>query len=145
MNERTIANLGAPDLAVMGFQLWVHNRSELNVGGDATWLSVTAHCGAHGASVWVSGEMLEDRDLRRFRDQAAAAHQTLSGDVVLESFEPNLCVRLTDWDELGNCRVIVEITPNSVTQSHRMTFSADQSLLPGIVAECDALLNKFPS
>jgi hypothetical protein len=38
----------------------------------------------------------------------------------------------------------VEITPDHLTQRHRFTLELDQSYLPGLIASCDAILDRLP-
>jgi hypothetical protein len=58
---------GPPALKVVGFQIWIHGRQfpDSQDYWDANWLNVTAHCGANGASVWVSGAIVMVSDLAR--------------------------------------------------------------------------------
>ena len=68
MDHPTPEQLGAPDLKVAGFQIWVHGRQfpDSTDYDDANWLRITAHAGAAGASVWVSGAILMITDLIQF-------------------------------------------------------------------------------
>lgn len=144
MNDAAIAQLGAPHLKVCGFQLWVHGYAYPDAtDGDAGWVRTTAHVGGHGASVWVSGVFLQVADFMRFRDELATAHSSLSGDATLAGHEPNLELRVTEWDRDGNCRVIVELTPDALLQMHRMAFAADQSHLPTLLRDCDSLVRRL--
>jgi hypothetical protein len=146
MDERTLAGLGAPDLTFAGFQLWVHGYAYADAaeGGDADWLRVTAHAGASGASVWVSGTMLETSDVLRFRGQLAAMHASLTGEAALESYEPNVVVRAAMRSRAGQVDLRVELTPDHLAQGHWFEFDADQSYLPAVLTQCDALLARVP-
>ncbi len=140
------AELGPPDLKIAGFQLWVHgwaHPDDSNVW-DRNWLSVTAHCGSHGASIRVQGSLLMVSDVADFGDQCAAMHRNNSGSAVLDPFEPELKVLLETADLVGHIRARVEITPDHMTQSHRMEFDLDQSYLPDIIKQCSAILQEYP-
>jgi hypothetical protein len=64
-------------------------------------------------------------------------HQTLSGEAVLESHEPNVVVRVTATDVSGLMRLRVEITPDHLAQGHWFEFEIDQSYVPEAVAQLD--------
>ena len=138
--------LGKPDLVVAGFQLWVHGRQypEADDYDDGNWLRVTAHCGAFGASIWVHGSILMVTDVAGFGDQCESMLSGDSRSAVLDPFEPELAVSLAIADCLGHLRLQVELTPDRLTQSHKMEFDIDQSYLPGIIKQCSAIVWEYP-
>ena len=146
MDERAAARLGPPDLELAGFRLWVHGYQfpELADAWDGNWLRVTAHCEASGSSVWASGALLDTVSILAFGRGLAALHATLRGEAVLGSHEPNVVVRAAATDRTGHIAVRVELTPDHLTQEHAVEFEADQSYLPAVVAQCGALLERYP-
>lgn len=146
MDEQTQAGLGPPDLTFAGFQLWVHGYAygDAIQTEDANWLRVTAHAGASGASVWVTGTMLETRDVLRFRRALVAVHDSLVGEAKLESYEPNIVVQAAARGRAGHIDVRVELTPDHLAQGHWLEFATDQSYLPAVIAQCDAILARVP-
>ena len=146
MKQSTIEQLGAPSVRLAAFQLWVHGRQfpDAQDKWDGNWLNVTAQCGQAGGSVWAAGAILDTVGLLRFRDELERLHQTLSGEAVLESHEPNVRVRVASSDRAGHLYVRVEITPDHLAQGHWFEFEMDQSYLPSGVAQLTSLLAAFP-
>jgi hypothetical protein len=83
-------------------------------------------------------------------DVAGFGHQCeamLRGDATsaaLDSLEPELKVALEAADRVGHIRVQVDITPDHLSQSHRLLFEIDQSYLQGAVKQCAAVVQKYP-
>lgn len=138
--------LGAPDLRIAGFQLWIRRRQFPDAADywDGNWLQVIAHCGAGGASVWVDGPVLMVSDLDSFADECAVLHERLAGRATLDSYEPNLRVSLASEDRSGHLVLRVEITPDHIDQQHTFRFSLDQSYVPGILSQCRDILRAYP-
>jgi hypothetical protein len=138
--------LGPPSVRLGAFKLWVHGRQfpEAQDRWDGNWLNVTAHCGQAGASVWATGAILDTIGLLRFRDELERLHQTLSGEAVIESPEPNVVVRVAAADGAGHLRVRVEVSPDHLAQGHWFEFEIDQSYLPAVVAQLESVLVAFP-
>lgn len=144
--KRKSVELGAPDLNVAGFQLWVHGREFPGAHDydDGNWLRVTAHCGGMGASVWASGAILMVIDIANFGDGCASMLRGESSMAELEPIEPELKVALEVADRLGHLHAKVEITPLYLWQAHWFQFEIDQSYLPGIVQQCAEIVRKYP-
>jgi hypothetical protein len=137
--------LGNSDLTLGPLVLWVHGYENDRADNfyDANWLRVTAHCGAQGASVEVSGSILLTSELQAWCEDLRELHRTMTGTAVLEPMEPNLAVRLKG-EALGRLSGEIEISPDPVLQAHRFSFEMDQSYLPQIVSEMGVLLTRWP-
>jgi hypothetical protein len=138
--------LGQPSLKVGGFQLWVHGRQfpEAQDADDGNWLRVTGHCGAAGASVWIQGSILMVTDIERFGLECRSLYEGKGDRAGLEPVEPELRIRLEAIDRMGHIRADVELTPEHLTQAHRMQFEIDQSCLPEIIERCAAVVRAYP-
>ncbi|MEO7500797.1 MAG: hypothetical protein ABIX11_14525 [Casimicrobiaceae bacterium] len=138
-------NLGAPDIRVEGLQIWIHSRQFSNEEDywDGNWLNVTAHCGAQGADVWISGSILQVPDIARWLLALEAMNQSLSGQANLVGLEPQFRLELS-MKGLGQIAMLVEITPDYMTQEHKFEFEIDQSYLPGLIENCRKVLAKYP-
>jgi len=141
----SIDKLGKPELKLAGFQLWVHNRQfpEHEDYWDGNWLNVTAYCGAQGASVTVTGSIVHLSDIACLLKGAESMYAELKGQASLPCIEPELYVELKAKGH-GHIDVEVSITPDNLTQSHHFRFEIDQSYLPGLTADCQKILAKFP-
>jgi hypothetical protein len=139
-------SLGPPALKIVGFQLWINGRQfpDSQDYWDGNWLSVTAHCGANGASVWASGAIVMVSDIERWATQCDALYESGQGEAVLQPCEPNLLVSLRSSDRLGHILMCVEITPDHMTQEHRFDFEIDQSYLPSLMAQCRSIIAEYP-
>ena len=142
---RDLEKLGTPDLQLVGFQLWAHNRQFPNSNDywDSNWLNVTAHCGAEGASVWTNGSILHLGEVSQFLSGLKQIYATLQGEAELPCMEPELNIKLRVTTP-GKMDVEVHITPNIANQEHCFHFEIDQSYLPGAISGCEALLSKYP-
>jgi len=133
--------LGEPALAIARFQLWVHGRQfpDAEEPYDQDWLNVTAHCGEKGASVWVSGALLQSWHIARFAEECERLRQTLTGSASLGAAEPELFAKLVASDRHGHLEFSVEITPDHLAQEHSFRFETlDQTYLVDVVAACEA-------
>jgi hypothetical protein len=139
-------NLGRPALALEGFQLWVHGREfpDSQEYYDGNWLNVTAHCGAAGASVWVSGAILMTTNLAGWAEECRQLHAGTVQEAALKSYERNLFVTIRTADRHGHLTMHVEITPEPLQQEHRFEFAIDQTYLPLIISQCRAILEEYP-
>ena len=137
--------LGAPNLHIAGLRLWVHGRQFPMADDywDGNWLQVTVHCGAPGASVWVTGPILHGSEITHFLRGVEAIHASLQGEASLPCMEPEFAVTLTA-QELGHITMVVAITPDHLSQTHRFTFTIDQSYLPSVMDSCRAILRQYP-
>ena len=141
------AKFGPPDLHLGAFQLWVHNQPYAGTDEpyDADWLSVTAHCGASGASVWATGAILTSSSIDRFRTACDQMRALLNGKASLASDEPNLSVYLTATDGYGHVAMVVDITPDHMRQEHHFEFELDQTYLFDVARQCDTILARYPN
>ena len=142
---RNRENLGEPDIELAGLQIWVHGHQfqDNEDYWDANWLNVTAHCGAQGASVWVSGNIIQLPEIAHLMTGAKTLYKDLKGKAELPCIEPELFVEL-EAKSLGQISMTVKITPDNLSQSHTFSFDVDQSFLPRLIENCDAVLKKFP-
>jgi hypothetical protein len=140
-----IERLGPPQIALGGLQIYVHGRQfpDAQDYGDGNWLNVTAHCGAAGADVWMSGPRVHLSELLRWRNEGAEMHRTLSGKADLACMEPELRVELR-MQSLGQIVMAVDITPELTTQKHSFEFAIDQSHLPAFLRQCNQVLDDYP-
>ena len=140
-----IEPLDTPHLALAGFDLWVHGYQfpDSTDRWDANWLRVTARCSASGADVSVEGGFLDTFAISRFHDQLRALYEHLEGEAELSTNEPDLTVRVIGTGH-GRLAVDVEITPNYLSQQHAFQFEADQTYLPPAIAQCRAILARYP-
>ena len=137
--------LGLPNIRLAGVQIWVHNRQfpESDDYWDGNWINVTAHCGAKGADVWISGSIIHLPEIKRWVNACENMHATLSGEANLECMEPWLSIKLV-MRELGQISMEVSITPDLAAQEHRFEFDIDQSYLPELVKECRRVIARHP-
>jgi hypothetical protein len=125
-------------LTVLGYEF-----PDLTDYWDGNWLVCSAVIEANNASVVSQGSFLRTDELRRFRDEIAALHATLSGKAELVPMEPNLKILLQPFGT-GQISVDVEITPDHLCQFHRFEFGIDQSYLPETLVSLDAILAAYP-
>ena len=137
--------LGPPQISLAGLQIWVHSRQfpEMDDYWDGNWLNVTAHCGAAGADVWVSGAIIHLPELERWAEACEQMYKTLAGEANLECIEPELSVEMKMGGH-GQMAMVVSLTPDPLTQKHQFQFGIDQSYLPRLVNECRELLAAYP-
>jgi hypothetical protein len=137
--------LGEPDFQLAGLRIWIRGRQfpASDDYWDGNWLTVTAHCGARGASVWASGPIIHLSEIAVFLQGAEAMHTSLEGEAVLSCMEPELSVTL-NAEGLGRMTMVVNITPDHVSQAHRFTFAIDQSFLPQVLRSCRTILQQYP-
>lgn len=146
MKPEIAERLGPPSVRLAAFQLWVHSREfpDAQDEWDGNWLNVTAHCGNAGASVRVTGPLLDTIGLAVFRNGLERVHRTGSGEAVLDSVEPNVRVRVAASAQAGHLIARVELTPALTTQGHWFEFEVDFDSLPATVAQLESVLLQFP-
>jgi hypothetical protein len=98
---------------------------------------------APGAIVEVSGPSLRNDEIARFKEQLATLDRELEGTAELSCAGPALNVKVI-CGRLGHVEVTVAITPDQVTQLHRLVFGIDQTYLAGALAGCRRILERFP-
>jgi hypothetical protein len=136
---------GEPDLKLAGFSLWVWGRQfpDSNDYWDGNWLNIDARVEANGAVVKTNGPCLRTTDIERFGQQLEQLYENVQGTAKLDCLEPNLSIKVT-CDKLGAVGVVVDITPDHITQKHQFIFSIDQSYLPETMNGCGRILASFP-
>src|SRR2546426_2605880 len=139
-------SLGPAHLKVAGLELWVHDRRSPKAQDywEGNWLVVTVRCAAVGATVWTTGPMLRVPDLVRWADALDRLHQRPDGVATLTSDEPNLTAVVRSTDRVGELQLVVDITPDPLTQEHRLRFAVERSALPDLVRQCRAIVKAYP-
>lgn len=146
MNESEIGKYGSPDIKMAGLQIWVHGYQfeEADNNDARNWLRVSAHCGANGASVWVSGSYLQVYDIVKLASDADKLYKKEVKEIEMCPLEPEMRLAMKAIDSLGHIELTIEITPDHLTQEHRFQFEIDQSYLPALTSQCKELLELFP-
>ena len=124
-----------PDLQLAGLSIWAVSREFPHSADywDGNWLNIRARVEAVGAKVKIAGPWVRTDELAQFAEQLGGLYRDLKGTAELECMEPMLRAKVT-CGARGDIEVIVEITPNHVTQSHRFIFEVDQSYLATTLA-----------
>jgi len=145
MNEKSLKQLGKPDIEISGLQIWIHGRQfpDSEDYWDGNWLRVTVHCGAQGASVWATGSIVHLSELYGWKESSEALHESLKGEANLDCMEPELSVSIKA-ESLGHLKMNVKITPNNLEQDHSFIFEIDQSYLPKLIKACSKILQSHP-
>jgi len=66
--------------------------------------------------------------------------ESLQGVAKLDCVEPELRVELRAVDRLGHLEMVVDITPDHLSQKHRFSIGVDQSYLNGLIGSLDDIL-----
>lgn len=145
MNLGQLNRDARPNLEIAGLQLWVQGRAfpEAQDYWDGNWLKVTARYVAGLSSVEVSGPFVRVNEIDTFLRQLLGLYQSLQGQAELDCLEPELAVELIAVTG-GHIRVAIDITPDHLNESHRFLSEFDQTYLPPIIAQCQAILEGFP-
>lgn len=141
-----LESYGPPNLHIGPLRIWVHRRQfpDSSDAWDGNWLNVTAHYVADGASVAVSGPILDTVSFATFAKQLRALHESLGGDATLESVEPNFAARVSGQGKSGRMTLRVELTADTTKQGHWFEHEIDQSYLPAVITGCATLLQRYP-
>ncbi len=133
-----------PDFKIAGFCVWVfgRQRSALEDYWDGNWLRVLAQCGAEGALVRASGAILHLSELQRWLEELKPLHARPTGGAELACIEPYLNAKIHLEDGRGT--LVVNITPEHLTQQHQFVFEVDQSCLPELISGLERLLKEYP-
>ena len=146
MPQKHLESLGEPIIKIGSLSVWIQGYEfpHATDGWDGNWLRVTARCAANGASVVVSGSLLDTVSFARWRRQVKALIEQPEGSATLKSHEPSLVVTLKAKGSGRQIDVETEITPDPLHQRHRFFDTVDQEYLKSIHAACDAVLRLFP-
>jgi hypothetical protein len=133
------------DLCCGLLSIWIVGRQfpDATDYWDGNWLNVVAHCSDGGASVTVNGTILHLGEIAAWLKDLTKMSDLLGGTAELPAIEPNLKLKLI-CDHLGHIQAECWITPDHLKQQHRFTFEIDQSYLPGLIGECNTILQRYP-
>jgi hypothetical protein len=98
---------------------------------------------ASGARVEASGSFIRVDELVTFGEELKSLDAALGGTAALRCLEPVLGIRL-EGDGFGHIEVMVDITPDLMSQSHSFSFGVDQTYLRPLAAACESILERFP-
>jgi hypothetical protein len=134
-----------PDLTLAGLSIWARSRefSQSDDYWDGNWIDIRARVEAPGSFVETSGPWIRSDEIAAFLRELEALHRDLRGTAELQCMEPMLNAKVAVGVR-GQVEVIVEITPDHLTQSHRYEFAIDQSYLGATLSGCRRLLDRFP-
>ncbi len=144
MSTEDHEHYGPPAFKIAGFCVWVFGR-EFDAAEDywdGNWLRVVAQCGAEGALVRASGAVLHLSEVQRWLEQLRPLHASLTGGAELACIEPYLNAKVDLKDGRGT--LVVDITPDHLTQQHKFEFQVDQSYLPELISALERLLREYP-
>ena len=133
-------------MAISGLRIWVHKRQfpDSTDQWDGNWLDVTVRVRHLRALVWASGAILTTMDLATWRDGCSKLHKGEVDSAMLSPLEPELEVAIRRVDSVGHLELRIDITPDHLSQDHAFRIEVDQSYLPGLIRELDAILVEFP-
>jgi hypothetical protein len=136
---------GDPDLKLEGLSVWALRREfpRSDDYWDGNWITIHARVEALGARVDVQGPWLRSDEIEVFLNQLEMLDRDLKGNAELACMEPMLNMKV-ECGSLGHIQVVIEITPDHMTQSHRFKFSSDQTYLASAMKGCRAVLAKYP-
>ena len=139
------AAYGEPDLQLAGLSLWIFGRERPDDEDywDGNWLRIRAVTEAAGARIEASGPWLRTDELQAFADELDVLCAALEGRAELRTMEPVLKVSVIG-DRRGRIELVVELTPDHLTQTHRFEFELDQTYLKPAISACRGILNQFP-
>jgi hypothetical protein len=142
---RELETLGEPDLQIAGLQIWVHGRqfAEAMDYWDGNWLRVTAYAVYADSAVRVRGSIVHLGEVDGLMRGCERLYASLNGVAKLACIEPNLSVTM-EIQKHGHMAVQVEITPDHLSETHTFRSEFDQSYLPEIIRQCNALLARLP-
>lgn len=134
-----------PDLKISGLSVWIHGRQFPDAFDywDGNWLRVSAVCQYPNARVSADGPIIHLGEVAGLLRGLEELYKSLKGKAALECIEPNLRARLESMT-LGRISVIIEITPDHMTQSHRFMDEIDQTMLPPVISACRKILDEYP-
>ena len=143
--KQNIEKLGKPNIQICGLQIWIHSYQFPNSNDewDSDWLNVTAHCGKNGASVWVNGSIIRSSEIFSWHKESEILHEVLEGKAALSCIESELDVVIKSLTP-GKFEMVVNITPDHLSQEHMFTFELDQSYLSELIISCKNVLQIFP-
>ncbi len=138
-------HLGDPDIKLAGLEIWFHSRQfpDSKEYWDTNWMNVTVHCGAQGSNVRVQGSIIHLSEVSGFLSGLKPLYKNLKGKAQMLCMEPYLTIEL-EATSLGHIKMSVDITPDHLCQKHNFVFEIDQSYLPKLIFECEAIIKKYP-
>ena len=145
MKWQELENLDEPNITIGGLRIWLHGRQfpDSIDYWDGNWLRATACCSSPGAIVCTEGPIIHLGEIHGLLHECRILYESLKGEAKLACIEPNLSVKLAaEWN--GALTVVIEITPDQMTERHSFDEHLDQSYLPSIISQCEAVLEKFP-
>jgi hypothetical protein len=126
-------------ISVLGWQF-----PEATDDWDSNWLRISATYAGSGSRVELSGSLLDTVSFARFAEELASMQVTLAGSATLASVEPNLELVLRFFDRLGHIEAALEMTADNMVERHSFKFRIDQSDLPQLIRQLEALRAAFP-
>lgn len=131
------------DLAIKGLSFWAIGRSypQASDAWDADMIDCRIVVQAPGARIELDGRV-GSRDVHWFLESVRTVHETLTGEATLDGSDTGFWATVTAAP-LGQMSFFVAVTP-SARQKHEFTFEGDQTELLPIVAQCRAILERFP-
>ncbi|WP_420421960.1 WapI family immunity protein [Simkania sp.] len=133
-----------PDLSIGCLRLWIHGREFPDDDyWDGNWLEATAECQTATSTVKVTGPFIHLSDLVQLKDCCQKLCADLSGTMQVEFMEPHLGFELV-MSTLGQCTVVISMTPDNITEEHRFVCQLDQSYFPAVIAELQQILTTYP-
>jgi hypothetical protein len=132
------------DFTLGDFSLWVEGWQFATATNpdDADWLQVRARHKTAGSTVSVAGPLIQASDLSRFLSDLVRLHESMSGEAVLQSAEPEIRIILHSRPR-GKIEMVVNITPDQLAEEHLLRSEIGQSHLPQAISELKRVLKTF--
>lgn len=134
-----------PDFSLDCLRLWILEREfpDSDDYWDGNWLQAIAHCKTQVASVEITGRFIHLSDLETLKGNLEKLSANLSGSFHAEFLEPYLSLEFT-MNGLGQCEVIISLTPDNSTEEHRFICQLNQSYLPTSINELKQIVKTYP-
>jgi hypothetical protein len=144
-NDRREA-VSEPSFRLAGLSVWVFGYafSDSQVYWDGNWLNVLARVETPGSWVEVTGLLLRTDDIVNFVRELEPMYRDLRGTAGLQSLEPGISAKVT-CNATGHVHIVIDITPDHITESHEYKFDLDQTYLSAVLSDCKRLLDRMPT